>query len=159
MSRLPLFALALFVLFPADSARAAWQYKTSTDPFTDIRSHAATLVVKDGKNSHALVVRCNAGTLESVVDLGKALGKKPVAVRWRIDKGDPVQEQWAPSADGKSVLAPDAAVFARLMARGQTLAFEATSNRNVTYLVRGSLAGSGEAIRRVFTACGLPATE
>lgn len=158
MSRL-LFAFGLSVLLAPGPAQAGWQYRTMTDPFTDIRSHAATLVVKDGKNSHALVVRCNAGTLETLVDLGKAMGKKPVAVRWRVDKNDPVQEQWQTSADGKSVLAPDALAFARLMARGQTLAFEATSPRNVSYLLRGSLAGSNEAIRRVFVACGLPPTE
>lgn len=77
-------AAAALALLSAASAASAWDVETRQDPLDD---RLVVTAYTRGPGGQALVVRCDAGTLEVFVVWGALLGPGPHEVTWRL--GDP----------------------------------------------------------------------
>ncbi len=110
---------------------------------------------REGFKAARVFVRCYGGRqLDAVVIVGPALAGRRTPVRYRLDEDAWQQSTWVTTAGGDGVFAADASAFAKALAGGVTLTFEAQGGDDKMHQVRFPLRGSREPIDKVLSACG-----
>lgn len=133
-------------------AWATWSYERSTDKFTD----ELVSIARETAQGGALIVRCKDGFLETYLVTNHYLDDDGSDVRYRIDKGEVDSSYWTSSTDGSTVFSQSPAETARALIAGGRLVIEASDFNGTRYSYTFSLAGSGAAVGKVLSDCGLP---
>lgn len=106
-----------------------------------------------------LGVRCIDGAVDVLMIGREYLGDSVAGVDWRFDRRAAESADWESTPAGTGVFAPAPAYFARQIIGGSALVIDTYDFREVRYRYTFSLAGSGAAVSRVLTECGLPITD
>lgn len=131
-----------------------WTVTTERDAFDD-RPNVTASVRGRG---YVMGVRCKADLLE-VLFLGGYIGDEDANVRYRFDGGEVHEDVWSASTSRDGLFADAPGEVARWLASGSRLAFEYEDFSGTPNQFSISLAGSENAIGRVFDACGVPRTD
>lgn len=151
-----LCAVVAAVTACAGEAAAQWRYSSERDKFDDTKTSFAQVTKTSGVDLGALFVRCKAGSLEAYFSPDDYLGDDGVDVRYRVDSGEVEEEVWSTSTKGTAVFSPFPSSFGRELAAGSRIVIEANDFRGTANTWTFSLSGSGAAIARVFSDCGVP---
>lgn len=138
--------------FTADAADQ-WRFYKGTKAIDDTPYSGAYITIGSLLNKKTVEVRCTGNELFAYVDFSRYLDNERVQIRYRINKREPVDESWLPSAEKTAVFANDAESFALLLVAGNRLVFEATNYQAQTYTATFPLRNSAKTINRVLTDC------
>ena len=141
------------LLLLAGVAEGGWQYRKSSDPFTDGDVHIA--MVSSTADDRSLIVRCDdKKRVEVFADFRTYLGDKVREVKFRFDKGPVREEYWGSATKGTSVFAREPLLFARDAARHNTVAIQVIDFRGVRHTAQFTLEGGADAVAKVLIPCG-----
>ena len=105
-----------------------------------------------------LVVRCNAGQMQTFVYTSSALQMEAQdenhSVSIKFDDEPEVTERWADSSDHDALFAPDAVAFARRIATARTLRFGYTPHNAPKAVAEFPVGGLADLLQRAAKQCG-----
>ena len=143
--------LMLGFLSISSPAVPEWTGTTDTDPFTDKSVSVASSSYEDGAHTRSIVVKCDGDEFSTYVAFGEYLGDEMLDARYRVDKNDPVETSWRPSADGTAAFAYSA--LARGLVSGQSIVIEVSDYRGVAHRAKFDLTGSSAKVLPVMNVC------
>jgi hypothetical protein len=152
-------AVALWMIpTSAFSESNSWQFYSFIDEIDDSRISVASTYISLGLKTTELKVRCINGSLAVIASFGEYLGDNLRPVVYRFDEKAPNNSEWAPSAEGTSLFADNAELFAKGLLIANRIIIQAQDFRGVRFRVKFDLAGSKNAIEPVLTLCGIDPT-
>jgi hypothetical protein len=118
----------------------------------------AKVAVWQGISQPMIVVRCNAGQMQTFVYTSSALQMEAQdenhSVSIRFDDEPEVTERWADSSDHDALFAPDAAAFARRVASARTLRFGYTPHNAPRAVAEFQVSGLADLLQPAAKQCG-----
>jgi len=145
-----------------------WAVETEESKIDGTKTISASLESDDLFSSSAfnslnhsrgkLFVRCDAGTLNILIDTGMVLDRDVndnVAVRYRLEKSEPVYEKWVISKSLMAVFSGDPHKFLDVIMQGSKLYFEAPPSSSAPTTVTFTLTGADTALKPIISACGI----
>jgi hypothetical protein len=118
----------------------------------------AKVAIWQGISQPMLVVRCNAGQMQTFVYTSSALQMEAQdenhSVSIRFDDEPEVTERWADASDHDALFAPDAVAFARRVATARTLRFGYTPHNAQKAVAEFQVSGLADLLQPAAKQCG-----
>lgn len=156
-------ALALASVVGCDLKEHPWKIYRSNDPVTDESQVIAATTTLLGLTPLAnlpiptprLVLRCRKSTVDAAIDWDRFIGRKNVAVAYRIDNSHPISGTWSISTSSTAAIVPQGEVlqFVHSLRSGNELIAQVTTDRGVKVEGKFILTDANRAIDAVLAAC------
>ena len=134
-------------------AKSNWSIVESTSPTDNSSQFSAGMVVGDA----ALILRCREQKTEAAFSTRDTyLGDESVTVRFRIDLGEPVNEVWRSSMNGRAAFSQHPVDFIRALPDSGRVFIRALSADGNNKDANFQLAGVSEISEKIARACNWP---
>jgi len=150
------FLSILLVISICNTANAKWNHKEETDPNSDDTNYFLYSLSSEGRNHLGkpigLIIRCKNDRLILYVNWGTYLGKQR-EVKVRFDDNDVEPQQWASSADKKTLFHPQAKIMFQQMLTSKTVELETKPHSETAIRAVFSLKGISLASHKMRRNC------
>jgi hypothetical protein len=138
----------------ADAGDGAWEVKADKAALQEATRLLATL--KSPDEYAVLVLQCRNAQAEANVTIPRFLGWESMRVRWRVNDGPASDGLWAAAADGRGVVAGNAAEFINALPDGGTLDVRLTDYEGTAHELRFRLGAISSLRAQIATVCRWP---